>query len=116
LFQANGSSTSGVSRLSIQKADNKPFNFKSIYVYVVGSRQKIKFTAFRAGSDVAGLSQTFDLLMGTNPDVTFSPSNWNDIDELRITNNGAHLLRMEQGISMISRLIWIILRMNYLRL
>ena len=85
----NGAATTGLSRVSIKKADNKPFNFKSVYVYVVGSRQKIKFTAFRAGSEVAGLSQTFDLLMGTNPDVTFTPSNWNDIDELRITNNGA---------------------------
>jgi len=84
----NGAATTGVSRVSIKKVDNKPFNFKSIYVYVVGSRQKFKFTAFRAGSEVAGLSQTFDLLMGTNPDVTFTPSNWNDIDELRITNNG----------------------------
>ena len=84
----NGAVNPYVSAISIRKADNKPFNFKSIYIYAVGSRQKIKFAAFRSGTEVPGLSQTFNLLLGTNPDVIFAPSNWNDIDELMITNDG----------------------------
>ena len=78
-----------VSVISIKKSDTKPFNFKSVYIYLVGTHQQIKIAAFRAGSEVSGLSQIYDLYKDTNPDVTFAPSNWNSIDEIRITNNGA---------------------------
>ena len=111
MFQANGSSTSGVSRLSIQKADNKPFNFKSIYLYVVDTRQQIKVAAFRARYEVSGLSQIYDLYGDTNHDVNFAPSNWNDIDELMITNKEP-LLRMKLATSIILYLILIILHMD----
>lgn len=84
-----GAANAYVSNVSIKKADGKPFNFKSIYLYVLGTRQQIKVAALRAGSAVSGLSQIYDLYKDTNPDVTFAPSNWNNIDEIRITNNGA---------------------------
>jgi hypothetical protein len=100
-----------VSSVSIKKSDGKPFNFKSIYLYVVDTRQQIKVAAFRARSEVSGLSQIYDLYGDTNHDVTFAPSNWNDIDELKITNKEP-LLRMKLATSIILYLILIILHMK----
>ena len=83
-----GAANPKVSSVSIKKSDGQPFNFKSVYIYVVGTHQQIRVAAFRAGSEVSGLFKIYNLYRDTEPDATFTPSNWNNIDEVRITNDG----------------------------
>lgn len=86
-----GTASVGVAKLSIKKSSAGIFDFTSLYLYAVGSRQQFKIIGLRTGTPVAGYSINYDLGPFSTPglpDATVSV-NWRSIDEVQIINIAA---------------------------